>query len=102
MLWRAQRMLSHDTAYLGVQYCVTACSVNAVLRSGMLSECCLARDVLGKCYIALCHARRVLSYITASLASAILRYGVHDKCCLTLLHVRRVISNATVRSTSAV
>ena len=88
MLRRARRVLSYDTACLGVQCCVTACSVNAVLRSGMLSECCLAHDVLGKCYIALRHARRVLSYITASLASAILRYGVHGKCCLTLLHVR--------------
>ena len=67
---------------------ITACSVSAVLRNRMLSECCLARDVLGKCYIALRHARQVLSYITASLASAILRYGVHGKCCHTLLHVR--------------
>ena len=88
MLRRARRVLSHDTACLGVQCYITACSGNAVLRSGMLSEFCLARDVLGNCYIELRHARRVQSYITASLASAILRYGVHGKCCHTLLHVR--------------
>ena len=84
MLRRAQRVLSRDTACLGVQYCVTACSVNAVLRSSMLSECCLARDVLGKCYIALRRARQVLSYVTTCSASDIKCYSALNECSLTL------------------
>ena len=101
MLRRAQRMLSHDTACLGVQCCVTACSANAVLHSGMLSECCLARDVLGKCYIALRRARRGLSCVKACLSSGVSCYSVLGECSIALRHAYRVQYCVTVCLASA-
>ena len=53
---------------------ITVCSASAVLRYGVLGECCLA----------LRGAWRVLSCITGCLASAVLRYGVLGECCLAL------------------
>ena len=80
--------------------CITGCLASAVLRYGVLGECCLA----------LRGARRVLSCVTGCSASAVLCYGVLGECCLVsrcardcclmlrLLRARRVPSHVTACS----
>ena len=90
IIWQFVPFISFGSLFHSfVLSCVTACSVSAILRHGVLGECHLLD-------------RRVLSHVTACLASAVLHNGVLSECYIALRCPWQVLSCITSCSVSAV